>query len=129
MCHAGSTHDAVAFAGTALEEALTGKELPADYYIVDDEAYSATEQFLIPWSGSQLPVDKDSYNYHHSLMRQVIERVALVILPIKGHGILLSATTACEQLQRGNIVLHRSEERRVGKECVSKCRYRWSQDI
>src|SRR3546814_12999952 len=24
--------------------------------------------------------------------------------------------------------LHRSEERRVGNECVSKCRYWWSQD-
>src|SRR3546814_13921573 len=23
-------------------------------------------------------------------------------------------------------MLHRSEERRVGKECVSQCRYRWS---
>src|SRR3546814_14661765 len=23
-------------------------------------------------------------------------------------------------------ILHRSEERRVGKECVSTCRYRWS---
>src|SRR3546814_12014564 len=27
----------------------------------------------------------------------------------------------------GNEVIKRSEERRVGKECVSTCRYRWSQ--
>src|SRR3546814_19047048 len=26
----------------------------------------------------------------------------------------------------GNIVLGRSEERRVGRECISKCRFRWS---
>src|SRR3546814_6670745 len=25
-----------------------------------------------------------------------------------------------------NLILERSEERRVGKECVSTCRYRWS---
>src|SRR3546814_10987177 len=28
----------------------------------------------------------------------------------------------------GQCLLHRSEERRVGKECVSKCRSRWSPD-
>src|SRR3546814_18866363 len=28
----------------------------------------------------------------------------------------------------GNAVVTRSEERRVGKECVSTCRYRWSPD-
>src|SRR3546814_11216785 len=27
---------------------------------------------------------------------------------------------------RGELVEHRSEERRVGKGCVSTCRYRWS---
>src|SRR3546814_17324503 len=30
------------------------------------------------------------------------------------------------QLQPGNVVKVRSEERRVGKECVSTCRSRWS---
>src|SRR3546814_18612086 len=29
-------------------------------------------------------------------------------------------------LESGRIVMDRSEERRVGKECVSTCRYRWS---
>lgn len=73
-CHAGSTHDAVAYDSTALADALSAGDLPAQYYVVGDEAYSATKQFLTPWSGRQLSVDKDSYNYHHSLMRQVIER-------------------------------------------------------
>src|SRR3546814_14702788 len=31
-------------------------------------------------------------------------------------------TMVCEQLEQAK----RSEERRVGKECVSTCRYRWS---
>src|SRR3546814_11813359 len=46
-------------------------------------------------------------------------------------GQMLNATvTAQSKLQTPeefeNIVLQRSEERRVGKECVSKCRARWS---
>src|SRR3546814_12672191 len=31
-------------------------------------------------------------------------------------------------IEQGHIDMLRSEERRVGKECVSKCRYRWSPD-
>src|SRR3546814_14623965 len=32
----------------------------------------------------------------------------------------------CNMSGRKKIVFNRSEERRVGKECVSKCRSRWS---
>src|SRR3546814_2960845 len=35
---------------------------------------------------------------------------------------------ACEAWWRGTRVVYRSEERRVGKECVSTCRSRWSPD-
>src|SRR3546814_13794865 len=35
-------------------------------------------------------------------------------------------TTAHEYSGGGNLVYSRSEERRVGKECVSPCRFRWS---
>src|SRR3546814_5281553 len=30
------------------------------------------------------------------------------------------------ELKRGDAALYRSEERRVGKECVRTCRFRWS---
>src|SRR3546814_18845857 len=33
-----------------------------------------------------------------------------------------------EAIGEGNAARRRSEERRVGKECVSKCRSRWSPD-
>src|SRR3546814_18413138 len=33
-----------------------------------------------------------------------------------------------EMITRDTVVLTRPEERRVGKECVSTCRYRWSRD-
>lgn len=73
-CHAGSTHDAVAFNGGALAEALRGGLLPEPYYVIGDEAYAASAQFLTPWSGRGLSPAKDAFNYHLSLMRQVIER-------------------------------------------------------
>src|SRR3546814_13486972 len=34
--------------------------------------------------------------------------------------------TGKEEVGNGNPGVQRSEERRVGKECVSTCRYRWS---
>src|SRR3546814_9243025 len=36
------------------------------------------------------------------------------------------ATTATEPIDRQPVHCYRSEERRVGKECVSTCRSRWS---
>src|SRR3546814_18783804 len=55
-------------------------------------------------------------------------------LSMSGAGLLPSATpasseTATRLANRYNKVIgqvNRSEERRVGKECVSTCRYRWS---
>src|SRR3546814_10979084 len=37
-----------------------------------------------------------------------------------------TTTQACVQLFQRNFRLRRSEERRVGKECVSTCKFRWS---
>lgn len=72
--HAGSTHDSVAFAGTSLAAHIENGRLPSDFYVIGDEAYVASEQFLTPWSGRNLSVEQDAFNYHLSLMRQVVER-------------------------------------------------------
>src|SRR3546814_15425838 len=44
--------------------------------------------------------------------------------PSPGFG-LLGAQQSDDLVERGNLI-ERSEERRVGKECVSTCRSRWS---
>src|SRR3546814_17503454 len=47
----------------------------------------------------------------------------------KSHGISLLAINRDKDVLRENarnVPLRRSEERRVGKECVGTCRYRWS---
>src|SRR3546814_20880944 len=47
---------------------------------------------------------------------------------VKGWGAIPAAGKVTVKLEAGGEeTLERSEERRVGKECVSTCRYRWSQ--
>ena len=71
---AGPTHDATAFAITGLQTALEKKKiLPEGYWIAGDEAYPCSEYLLTPWSGRDLPSDKDSFNFYHSRLRTIIE--------------------------------------------------------
>ena len=48
-------------------------ELPPDNFIVGDEAYRASNVMLTPWSGRNLPVAKDAFNFYQSRMRITIE--------------------------------------------------------
>src|SRR3546814_6950155 len=61
----------------------------------------------------------------HFTLSQVALNDAIMVVafaPIVGLLLGLSAIT----VPWGTLVLSRSEERRVGKECVSTCRSRWS---
>src|SRR3546814_3663921 len=49
--------------------------------------------------------------------------------PLDGGGVdgwLVGRPPSCQEREGKNKDDRRSEESRVGKECVSKCRYRWS---
>lgn len=72
--NSGSTNDIVAWNNSRLKAALDENALPTPYYFIGDEAFTNTSQFLVPWSGSNLGMYKDSFNYHLSRMRQCIER-------------------------------------------------------
>ena len=48
--------------------------LPRQYYLIGDEAFTNTPQFLTPYSGMGIEIWPDSFNYHLSSMRQCIER-------------------------------------------------------
>ena len=69
----GGTHDYLAWETCAFKKILE-EQLPEPYYVIGDEAFVNTDNFLIPWSGRSLGLWKDSYNYHLSAMRQCIER-------------------------------------------------------
>jgi hypothetical protein len=71
---AGSTNDCLAWDFSEFKKNLEPGKLPMPYYVVGDEAFTNTEQFLVPWAGRGLTPDKDSFNYHLSAMRQCIER-------------------------------------------------------
>ena len=53
---------------------LDNGDLPSEYFVIGDEAFVCSSQILCPWSGSNLGLWKDSFNYHLSSMRQCIER-------------------------------------------------------
>jgi hypothetical protein len=69
----GGTHDHLAWETCALKKVIE-ERLPPEYYVIGDEAFVCTQNFLIPWSGGNLGPWKDSFNYHLSSMRQCIER-------------------------------------------------------
>src|SRR3546814_15065658 len=85
----------------------------------------------------------DATEHHHGLMlaialESLIKLLAFVALAVyawwQGPGLVSTGQIPMEQLQRGlspgflaqTMLAFRSEERRVGKECVSTCRSRWS---
>jgi len=48
--------------------------LPDKYYLIGDEAFLCTQQFLSPWPGRGLDAFKDAFNYWLSHSRQAVER-------------------------------------------------------
>lgn len=48
--------------------------IPSKYFFIGDEAFNNGPQFLVPYSGSGISSEKDSFNYHLSALRQCIER-------------------------------------------------------
>lgn len=71
----GSTNDSLAWRMTEIYRTVVEPGLlPAQYYIICDEAVSADESVLSPFGGRGLGKWRDSFNYHLSAMRQCIER-------------------------------------------------------
>ena len=71
----GSTNDCVAWEFTSLYQHVIKKNLlPPEYFIIGDEGFVNTRNFLTPYSGRCLDIYEDSFNYHLSRMRQNIER-------------------------------------------------------
>lgn len=69
-----SSHDSMAFSSSNVFHAINNGFLHESFHVVLDEAYICRGQFLTPYKGKNLPVDKDTFNYYLSMNRQVIER-------------------------------------------------------
>jgi hypothetical protein len=73
--HSGSTNDIIAWQDTNIYEMLeVERQLPEKYFLIGDEAFTNTFQFLSPWSGQGLDPYKDSFNFWLSHSRQCVER-------------------------------------------------------
>src|SRR3546814_7668349 len=66
--------------------------------------------------------------YHHKLQLNLSTALLLATAPTALHAQAASGgeNAAARPADAGGVVMDRSEERRVGKECVSPCRSRWS---
>ncbi len=69
-----SSHDASVYKCSNFAEMIRDGKLPNNFHVVMDEAYPCTEYELTPWSGKDLTVEQDAFNFYLSRQRQCIER-------------------------------------------------------
>ena len=72
--NSGSTNDCTAWDLSEMKAILDAGKVPDRFFFIGDEAFSCTNQFLVPYGGRGLGVWKDSFNFHLSRMRQCVER-------------------------------------------------------
>ncbi len=89
----GSNNDISAWNNSKLKKLIEDKKLHSDFCFIGDEAFSCTNQFLVPWGGTGIGVSKDSFNYCLSVRRQVIERSFGILL--KRWGIFWRPLICC----------------------------------
>ena len=78
--NSGSTNDCLAWDICAAKDIVEGPAWPDEYYVIGDEAFVCTNNFLVPYSGRGIGVAKDSFNYMLSRMRQCIERAFALLV-------------------------------------------------
>jgi hypothetical protein len=79
--NSGSTNDCIAWELSLLKKLIIDdRRLPEQFFIIGDEAFSCCNQLLVPYSGRGLGTWKDSFNFHLSAMRQVIERAFAILV-------------------------------------------------
>jgi hypothetical protein len=77
----GSTNDVMAWNLSQLKKIIEdNKALPERFFLIGDEAFVCTNQFLVPYSGRGVGRYTDSFNYHLSAMRQCIERAFALLV-------------------------------------------------
>jgi hypothetical protein len=77
----GSANDILAWRWSSMKQNIISpmngtlpSKLPPQYFFIGDEAFVCENQLLVPWPGRGIGSNKDSFNYHLSARRQVIER-------------------------------------------------------
>jgi hypothetical protein len=71
--YSGSTNDCLAWDICAASKILEHDDRPMEFYVIGDEAFVCTNNFLTPYSGRGLGPSKVAFNFYLSSMRQCIE--------------------------------------------------------
>jgi hypothetical protein len=102
----GSTSDYVAFRHTNFYS--TWSQLPSPYYYVGDCAYPLGRSCLIPFVGTNLPVEEDCFNFFHSQLRITVERSFGIFVNVFGifHAPLLFNISTCCKVVEACVRLH-----------------------
>src|SRR3546814_13500835 len=83
-------------------------------------------------SSDLLTLDSKGSRIFRDVTRNNINKRMAIVLFEQGHGDVVTAPVIRSEIPGGQVQIsgsmtsQRSEERRVGKGCVSTCRYRWS---
>jgi hypothetical protein len=72
--NSGSTNDCLAWDLSSAHSVVEDPNWPSDFYVIGDEAFVCTNNFLTPYSGRGLGPWKDAFNFYLSSMRQCVER-------------------------------------------------------
>src|SRR3546814_12459175 len=92
--------------------ALVGDEERKDFFIErNGERFAGTHLIVDLWGAERI----DDLAYVEDTLRECVEAAKATLLHIHLH-----------HFTPNDGISGRSEERRVGKECVSTCRYRWA---
>src|SRR3546814_12355270 len=86
------------------------------------------DQFETPLSGRQARSTMIGLEVHATMLAQLLDGARLAAVPEGWRWLAALLVVGAAGLTRLAELRWRSEERRVGKECVSTCRSRWSQD-
>jgi hypothetical protein len=79
--NSGSTNDCLAWDLSCASSVEEDPNWPSDFYVIGDEAFVCTHNFLTPYNGHGLGPWKDAFTFYLSSMRQCVERsFALLVL-------------------------------------------------
>src|SRR3546814_14411690 len=95
--------------------------------IVDAQLVAHGDGLAVSFGGFTLPLPATFVAEHEALRAHLGQTIVLGIRPEDMEDAALEPDAPAERRIRSVVELReRSEERRVGKECVSTCRSRWS---
>ena len=78
--YSGSTNDCLAWDICGASKIVEHDDWPSDFYVIGDEAFVCTNNFLTPYSGCGLGPWKDAFNFYLFSMHKCIEHLCALLV-------------------------------------------------